>query len=446
MSPDDLKAAALKEIDANRERIIELARAIFAEPEEGYREVKTAARVEAIFSEWGLEVQNGLALTGVRGLLEGGAPGPRLGILSELDAVINPDHPAADPGSGAVHACGHFAQIAWMIGAGLGLRKVLQGLAGSVVLFAVPAEEFINLEFREQLKAEKKIKYLGGKQELIHLGAFEDIDVVMMQHAQSEMPGRKIFFTAGSNGFVGKRARFLGRASHAGFAPERGINALNAFTLALSAIHAQRETFRDEDMVRVHPIVTKGGDSVNVVPSEVTSEMYARARTVEAIKDTSFKVDRALKAGALATGASVEISTTAGYMPLENNETLSAIYTENAAQLIGKENIHFQGPSGGSTDMGDLTHLIPGIHPWVGAFAGDLHSKDFRVEDEEMAFIIPAKLFAMTAIDLLTDGAKKAKEIISAFKPVYSRQEYVRMLDSFTYQTRFEAEEQPETD
>jgi amidohydrolase len=443
MNPEDLKAAALKEIDANRESILALARAIFAEPEEGYREVKTAAKVEAVFSEWGLKVQKGLALTGVRGLLECGAPGPRIGILSELDAVINPDHPAADPGSGAVHACGHFAQIAWMIGAGYGLRKILDGLAGSVVLFAVPAEEYINLEFRENLKKEKKIQYLGGKQELIRLGAFEDIDLAMMQHAQSEMPGRKIFFTAGSNGFVGKTARFLGRASHAGFAPERGINALNAFTLALSAIHAQRETFRDEDMVRVHPILTRGGDSVNVVPSEVTSEMYARARTVEAIKDTSFKVDRALKAGALATGTTLEISTTAGYMPLENDEKFSDIYTANAAELIGRENIHFQGPSGGSTDMGDLTHLIPGIHPWVGAFSGDLHSKDFKVEDEEMAFIIPAKLFAMTAIDLLADGAKKAKEIVSAFKPVYSREEYIRTLDSFTYKTRYEGEKPP---
>jgi len=331
-----------------------------------------------------------------------------------------------------------------MIGAGMGLRKVMPSLAGDVVLFAVPAEEFINLQFRERLREENKIKYLGGKQELIRLGAFDDIDLAMMQHAQSEMPGRKIFFTAGSNGFVGKTARFFGRAAHAGFSPERGINALNAFTLALSGIHAQRETFRDEDMVRVHPILTKGGDSVNVVPSEATSEMYVRAKTVKAIRETSFKVDRALRAGALAVGAAVEISTTAGYMPLENNEPFSRLYADNAVRLIGEDNVHFLGPSGGSTDMGDLTHLKPGIHPWVGSFSGDLHSKDFRVADEEMAFIIPAKLFAMTAIDLLAGGADEAKRILQGFKPIYTKEQYIRTLDALTGRTRFEAERMPE--
>lgn len=441
MTLKELKQIALEEIDRNRENIIALSKSIFSEPEVGYTEYKTAEKVKHVFSELGIKTKSGLALTGIRGTLKGARPGPCIGILSELDALINPEHPASNPDTGAVHACGHFAQIGWMIGAGFGLKKAADELCGEVVFFAVPAEEFINLEFRQKLKDEGKIKYFGGKQELVRLGEFDDIDLMIMSHAQSELPGRKVFFTDGSNGFVGKYARFLGRAAHAGLAPDKGINSLNAFNIALAAIHAQRETFKDEDMVRVHPIITKGGDSVNVVPSEVISEMYVRARTTSAIKEVNAKVDRALKAGAMGVGALVEITTTAGYMPLINDDKLSKLWAQNAADLIGKDNVLFRGPFGGSTDMGDLTHLKPGIHPMVGGFSGDLHSKDFKVTDEEMAFLIPAKINALTVIDLLYGDGGKAREITTTYKPVLNKKEYEQLLDSFNYQILWKPKE-----
>jgi metal-dependent amidase/aminoacylase/carboxypeptidase family protein len=310
-----------------------------------------------------------------------------------------------------------------------------------VVFFAVPSEEFINLEFRQQLKDEGKIKYFGGKQELIYRGEFDDIDLIMMQHAQSEYPDRKAYISAGSNGFIGKRVRFLGRAAHAGVAPFKGINALNAFNIALAAIHAQRETFKDEDAVRVHPIITKGGDSVNVVPGEVMVELYVRASSVEAIKEVNSKVDRALKAGAMAVGARVEITNTPGYLPIENNEKFTGIWTDNAVQLLGRENVLSVGAFGGSTDMGDLMHIKPGIHPFVGSFSGDLHSKDFEVVDREMAYIISAKILMRTVIDLLHGQADKAREIISDFQPALSKEEYLNLLDSLTYQTLWQYRE-----
>ena len=446
MTKEELKKVALGEIERHGERIVRLGKSIFSEPEEGFAEFKTAEKVKEILTEWGISFREGLGRTGVKGLLDSGRDGPTIALLGEMDAVFNPEHPLAHKDTGLVHACGHHTQMAWLIGAGFGLKQVMEDLSGKVVLFAVPAEEFINLEFRQKLKDAGEIRYFGGKQELVYVGAFDDVDLVMMSHAQSEIPGRAVFLSDGSNGFVGKTARFLGRAAHAGVAPFKGINAMNAFHVALSAIHAQRETFKDDDMVRVHLIVTKGGDSVNVVPSEVRVEMYVRAKSVDAIKEANEKVDRALKAGALGIGARVEISNMPGYLPISNDEKLANLWMENAAALLGKENIHRLGPFGGSTDMGDLTLLKPGIHPFVGSFTGDIHSKDFVVEDEEMAFLIPAKILAMTVIDLLVQEANETRSIISQFRPQLTKEEYLELLDSLTYKTLWKWEEREGTD
>ena len=433
-----LKDAAFAEIESNRKQIIDLGRSVFNEPEEGFCEHQTARKVETIFKDWGIQTQSGLAITGVKGYLKGAGDGPRIALLAELDALFNPDHPKANKENGLVHACGHFAQLAGLIGAGFGLKKIIDKLTGMVVLFAVPAEEFVNIEFRQKLKEKGDITYFGGKQELVKLGALDDVDLVLMQHAQSDIAGNSAFISGGSNGFVGKAVRFLGRAAHAGVAPFKGINALNAFHIALAAIHAQRETFRDEDAVRVHMILTKGGDAVNVVPGEVRVEMYVRAKTIEAMKEINAKVDRALRAGAMAIGAKVEITNTAGYLPILGDERLTNCWIKNAGAILGEENVHYMDAWGGSTDMGDLTHLMPGIHPFVGSFSGDLHSKDFELSDEEMAFITSAKILAATVIDLLANDAREARSIIDHFQPKLEKKEYLKLLDSLSYQQLFE--------
>lgn len=440
MNIQALKNEAFKEIDRHRDQIIELGRSVFNEPEEGFRERRTMEKVEAFFKDWGIPRQNDYPIPAVKGYLEGTGEGPSIAILGEMDALFNPDHPKADPESGLIHACGHFAQVASLVGVGFGLKKIMGQLPGKVVLFSVPAEEFINIEFRQELKDRGDIKYFGGKQELVRLGAVDDVDLIIMQHAQSDYPGNSAYISAGSNGFIGKSIRFLGRAAHAGVAPSKGINALNAFHIALAAIHAQRETFRDEDAVRIHGILTKGGDSVNVVPSEVRMEMYVRAKTVDAVKEINAKIDRALRAGAMGVGAQVEITTTAGYLPLIGDERLTECWLKNAKSILGEENVHFMEAWGGSTDMGDLTHLKPGIHPFVGSFGGDFHSKDFEVMDEEMAFITSAKILAAVVIDLLADNAREARAIIDGFQPKLTREKYLDVLDSLSYQQLWEAD------
>jgi amidohydrolase len=419
------KTKVCEEIDANADEIVKIAEDIYECPELGFKEYHTAELVEGKFGELGIECQSKLALTGVKGKLIGGGKGPTIAIIGELDAILVPDHPNANPTTGAVHACGHNCQIAAMLGAGIGLLNsgVMKELDGNVVLFAVPAEEYIELGFRMKLREEGKIEFLAGKQELIRLGCFDDIDMAMMVHALTD-PGRAAICGITTEGVIGKTCRFVGKASHAGSAPHEGINALNAMMMALMGIHAQRETFKDDDCVRVHGIITKGGDSVNVVPSDVQVELNVRGRTVDALMDANKKVDRAVKAGAMCVGADVEIFNMPGHMPIQEDKTMVELFKKNASKFIPSENIRSGLHFGWSSDMGDVTHIMPAIHPLMGGFSGSLHGKDFKMADPEMACLVPAKVMAMTVVDLLSNKASLARKVLAEFKPPMTKEQH----------------------
>ena len=188
--------------------------------------------------------------------------------------------------------------------------------------------------------------------------------------------------------------------------PDKAINALNAATLALQAIHMQRETFRDEDHVRVHPILTRGGAAVNVVPADVRLETFVRGATYTAIADADAKVDRALRAGALAVGAAVEIETLPGYMPLFVDPALGALFKDNALELVGESGWAEMGPISASTDAGDLSHVLPVLHPSHGGCVGTNHAADFQIQDPDVAYITPAKAMAWTIVDLLANESR----------------------------------------
>src|SRR5438270_865088 len=178
------------------------------------------------------------------------------------------------------------------------------------------------LEERIALRDAGKLEFLGGKAEMVRLGAFDDVDVAMMVHTTSRPEDGDMAVGGTNNGMVAKFVRFVGHTSHAGGAPDQGINALSAARVALAGIDAIRETFRDDDHIRVHPIVTRGGDVVNAIPADVRLAMFCRGATVEAIEVAHRKVDRALKAGALAVGGSVEMTTLPGYLPLYHDPNL----------------------------------------------------------------------------------------------------------------------------
>ncbi|MFO7963577.1 MAG: amidohydrolase [Desulfobacterales bacterium] len=416
---DELKISVCAAIDEAADEIIAIGDAILSQPEMGFKEYKTAALAAQVMASRDVAYRTGLAVTGVRGDIQGRGPGPSLGILGELDAVRVDEHPMADKKTGAAHACGHNGQIAAMLGAMIGLKacRIEDHISGNLVFFAVPAEELVEIDYRMGLIESGKIGLPAGKQELIRMGCFTDIHMAMMVHGHTRKDSEKVILGTSSNGCIVKRVRFIGKAAHAGNAPHHGINALNAAQIALSAIHAQRETFRDRDAVRIHPIITKGGSLVNVVPSEVCLETFIRGRTNAVIADAEKKVDRALKAGAAAVGAGVEIQTIPGYMPLINNSGLAEVFKRNAFSLLGENEFAQVGHGAGSTDMGDISHLMPALHPAVGGITGTGHGADFAIMDKELVYVTAAKLLAMTAIDLFFGNAETALNIIRRFTP-----------------------------
>ncbi len=424
-----LKNAACAEVGRHRAAIIELGEQVWAHPESGFKEYETAQRIAGLFKNMGLECREGLALTGVRTELHGARPGPTIALLAEMDAIILPDHPDADPLTGAVHACGHNAQLAGLFGAALALNQpeILGQLAGKIVLMAVPAEEYLELDFRRGLVRENKIRFLGGKQELIRLGHFDDVDLALMIHTSE---GHKANIRCSSNGFTAQHVRFTGRAAHAGSSPHKGVNALNAAMLALQAVHAQRETFPGDQHVRVHPILTRGGSSVSTVPAEALVETMARAKTVEAIRAAALKVKRCYHAGALAVGGKVTIESFPGYLPVSDCRALADVFLNNAMKFVGADAVCDRGHLASSTDMGDVTQIMPASHPGLGGAEGGAHTAEYRITNAELAYVTPGKVLAMCAIDLLNGQAALARRIADENPPSVSRSEYSKLMES----------------
>ena len=426
MDKATIKQKVCEAIAAHRADIEAIANAILAEPELGFKEVKTAKKVQDALAKLGLEFTTEHGLTGVKARMKGRTSKRTIAMLAELDAIVCRNHKNADPVTGAAHCCGHNIQIANMIAVAYGLREVMDELDGDVVLFAVPAEEYVEIDWRNAQRDANRLKYLGGKQQLIAEGAFDDIDMAMQMHVAA---GSEFNLGASSNGFIGKLIEYHGRPAHAAFAPEEGINALNAAMMGVMGVNAIRETFRDQDHVRFHPIINAGGDLVNVIPDYVKMESYVRASNIEAMARYNKAVDRALKAGGDALGAKCDIQNLPGYLPLRPDQAFRDLLRENAVDLFGEDQVTLGEHSAGSTDMGDVSHLMPVVHPWVGCVNGVLHGADYALRDGEVAYTKTPQVLALTIVDLLANGAEKAEAICQAFKPQLDRDSYVKFMD-----------------
>ncbi|PIE55459.1 MAG: amidohydrolase [Dethiosulfovibrio peptidovorans] len=433
MDKDTIKRQVCQAIDEYGERAINLARDVEREPELGFKEFKTSQKIQDFLTSLGLAPQTHLARTGVKATLSCGTPGPTAAILGELDGIICSNSPKADPETGATHTCGHHLQLGALIAAAAGFAAsgVSEHLAGRITFFAVPAEEFIEIGERNDMRSRGEIGFLGGKQELVRLGAFDDIDMAMMVHAGTDMPESSVGIGETGNGFIAKTIQYIGKATHAAAAPHEGVNALNAAILGINGIHAMRETFIDDDHVRVHFIITKGGDTVNSIPADVRMEAYVRGKTLDSINGTHAKFDRAFRAGGDAVGASTEIHTIPGYLPLACNPEMNDLFGTNAEALLSSSHVHRVGHFNASTDMGDICHLMPAIHPYTGGVQGALHSKEFTVLDYEAAVLVPAKAMAMTVIDLLADGAQKGGELLHRYVPLMTKKRYLEILEGY---------------
>jgi amidohydrolase len=431
---DEVEKLIIKTIDDHREEILEFANDIYTHAELGYKEFRTSEKFKEKMRALGLPLQEDLAITGAKAFLnQDKKDNISLAVIGELDALRIPTHKYANPETLSAHCCGHHAQLTGVIGAAIALSaaEVADKLDGQVEFFAVPAEEYGEVEFKNTLIEQGKIKYGGGKCELIRIGAFDDIDISLAHHTDEE--GNRIG-SGSCNGFVSKVIRIKGKAAHAAGAPDQGINALSAVTIGLSALGLNRETFRDEDHVRVHPILTKGGNLVNVVPDEAVIETLVRGASLDAFSDAAKKTDRSFKAGAMAIGADYRIETMPGYLP----EIPQSLPDEliDAFDELTDHNYEVVSPShhtNGSTDVGDVQHLLPVLTFRTGGITGGLHQDNFDVVDEDTAYILTAKMFAISTYRLLKDGAALAKSITNGYEPKFkNKEEYIQFMDSFS--------------
>lgn len=221
-----------------------------------------------------------------------------------------------------------------------------------------------------------------------------------------------------------------GKAAHAAQAPHDGINALNAATLGFNAMSMIRETFQEKDAVRVHGQIRDDGFPCQTIPDHVLIDLMVRAKTLDAIKKTAEKVDRAYTGAAYAIGAEAEIVTTQGYLPIiarHADQVLidAAEVLKEERQDLTIENITDDMINFASTDVGDLTHIMPVLNFTFSGAEGALHSKDYRITDPYKLHIMPAKMMAITAYRLLKDKAAEAKAIVDGFEPVMTKEEYM---------------------
>ena len=213
MSIEDIKKKVESRIDGNAEDMIGIAKTILDMPEPGYREFKTSKYTEKQFNKYGFSNIEKVSMTGLKAVIDTGRPGPTVCVMGELDSLVVLGHPHADADTSAAHACGHHCQIAMMIAVGQSLNdpEVLKGLSGKIVLVAVPAEENIEVEFRNNLREEGKIEFLLGKQEFVKLGALDGVDIAMMTHTggnQNDNDNKILALGGSSTGTVSKSIKF----------------------------------------------------------------------------------------------------------------------------------------------------------------------------------------------------------------------------------------------
>ena len=410
-------------VDRSRQLVLDAERWLWAHPQTGYTEWEAHNYLKDAFLKLGYTLTEPGDIPGFFTDVDTGRPGPKLCIMGELDALDIANHPESV--NGMTHCCGHHAQGAALLGIAAALKEpgALDGMSGSIRLMMVPAEEMIQLAFREELRKKGVIHYMGGKVEFMYRGYFDGVDLSLMVHGTAAGEGEPFDLSCGlgSNGCMAKTIRFKGKSSHAGGAPHRGINAQYAAMLGLQACNDLRETFQDQDHIRFHPIMMGVNCAVNIIPDEMKIESYVRGKTIEAIKRENKKVNRALTGAALALGAGVELCDRPGYSPEYHDPAFMKLVEQCCCDLVGTDRVAFDynSWSTGSSDFGDVTCVMPGVQFNASGASGTGHGIDYFITDPNRLCVNSAKAQLFVTDALLADEAKAAKEIIANYKPQY---------------------------
>jgi len=377
VSSGDLKHRVLEIVDELGDELLQLSRALHANPELAFEERAACALLVDAVRGAGLEVEtpaHGLE-TAFRSDF-GGGEGACVALLAEYDAL---------PEIG--HACGHNLIATASVGAGLALARLAEELPGRVRLLGTPAEE-----------------RGGGKELMARAGALDGVDAALMMH-----PASANLETMPSLCVAELEVRYAGRAAHASATPEQGINALDAMVIAYAAVAALRQHIRQTE--RIHGIITEGGLAPNIVPERSVGRFYVRAADSSALAVLKERVEGCFRAGAEATGATLELEWPAvEYLDLRFNAPLAAAFRRNAESLGREFTPLDEIPSSfrGSTDMGNVSHRVPSIHPMLAAAPPGvvIHHADFAKwagsEMGDAAALDGARALAMTALDFLS--------------------------------------------
>lgn len=390
---DKLKQRVVAEVDARRDELIRIAGTIHAHPEIAFEEFESAALLSQTLEENGFVLERGVAglETAFVATLRGQDGGPTVAFLAEYDAL---------PGLG--HACGHNLIGAAAVGAGLAMKTLLPGLAGAIRVVGTPAEEGG-----------------GGKAIMVQADAFAGVDAAMMVHPSSRNLTRRTSLTSYKISI-----EFFGKPAHAAAKPDEGINALEAMILTFNGINALRQHLRDD--ARVHGIITHGGEAPNIVPEYTAAKFYVRAADTPYAAEALERVRACAEGAAQATGARLEFKEYAPYYDaMMPNSKLADLMEANMAMLGIEVELPSADERMGSTDMGNVSQVVPALHPYIAIGSEDMgsHTVEFREASASPAgyegLIKAAKMMAMTAVDLLAVPAnvieaRKAQKSIKA--------------------------------
>lgn len=385
-----MKKQITDEIEQLRDTFYHISQYIGKNPELGHEEFKAAKILTEELSNHRFEVKIGTSglPTAFEAVFDSGISGPSVGFMAEYDAL---------PDIG--HACGHHLIGTMAIAAAIGLSKVIHQCGGKIYVYGTPAEETS-----------------GGKVTMADSRVFDHLDIAMMAHPlhQFEKSGSSLAMDA-------IQFEFFGKPAHAAAAPHEGINALDAVIQTFNGINALRQHITPD--ARIHGIITEGGKAANIVPEYAVAQFYVRAEQRSYLNELVEKVKNCAKGAALTTGARLETSFyELSYDDLKTNETLSDAFTQNLIQLGVKENEIQEAGSGGSLDMGNVSHVVPSIHPYIKIcnepFA--CHTNEFReAAMSNQGFeglMLGAKTMAHTALDVLTNP-----DLITKIKKEFNR-------------------------
>ncbi len=413
----------VQNVEKHRQMILDAERWLWAHPQTGFTEWEAHNYLVEKYEALGYTLTLAGNIPGFYTEVDTGRPGPKLAIFGELDALDIANHPESV--NGMTHCCGHNGQSAALLGIAAALKEpgALDGLCGSIRLVVVPAEEMIQLAFREDLRKKGVIQYMGGKVEFMVRGLLDGVDIAMMVHGSAAGPEEAYDFSGllGMNGCMAKTIRYKGKSSHAGGAPHLGVNAQYAAMLGLQACNDLRETFQEKDSIRFHPIMMGVNCAVNIIPDEMKIESYVRGKSLEAIKRENIKVNRALTGAALALGAGVELSDRPGYSPEYHDPAFMKLVEECCCDLVGEDRVKFdyQSWSTGSSDFGDITCVMPGVQFFAAGAVGTGHGIDYFIKDPNRMCVNAVKAQLFVADALLRDDAAAARKIIADYQPQY---------------------------